>query len=184
VGLVIPYLIRNPGGVKTLDSRLRGNDGKIEKRIKTDLLFYGRVKYMKNILQVILLSVFVLAGVISNISCQPGGAETVLLQGAVTIGPLSPVQQAGVCPTAAPGVFTARKLIIYDESGKKLVREVYFTQIGNSATGYYTAQISPGTYTIDINRNGIDRAEGLPKKISAAADETITIDVNIDTGIR
>jgi hypothetical protein len=139
---------------------------------------------MKNILLVILLGVFVLAGVFSTISCQPGGAETVLLQGAVTIGPLTPVQQAGVCPTAAPEVFAARKLIIYDESGKHLVREVYFTQIGNSASGYYTAQIAPGTYTIGIGHNGIDRAEGLPKKITVIKDETLTIDVSIDTGIR
>jgi hypothetical protein len=139
---------------------------------------------MKKIVLVILTGILVLTGSLIISSCQPGGAETVLLQGAVTIGPLTPVQQVGVCPTAAPAVFSSRHLVIYDESGKKLVREVYFTQIGNSASGYYTAQIAPGSYTIDINRNGIDRAEGLPKKISVSADETVTIDVNIDTGIR
>ena len=45
------------------------------------------------------------------------------------------------------------------------MREVYFTQIGSGATG-------------------MDRADGLPRQITVAADETITIDVNIDTGIR
>jgi hypothetical protein len=117
-------------------------------------------------------------------SCNPGGAESVLIQGAVTIGPLTPVQQAGVCPTAAPEVFSSRHLVIYDESGKKLVREVYFTQIGNTANGYYTAQIAPGTYTVDLASNGIEHAAGLPKKITVTADETVTIDVDIDTGIR
>jgi hypothetical protein len=139
---------------------------------------------MKNSILIILLSIIGLTGVLSTVSCQPGGVETVLLQGAVTIGPIIPVQRVGECPTAAPGVFSSRHLVIYDESGKKLVREVYFTQIGDGATGYYTAQIAPGTYTIDINHNGIDRADGLPKKISVSADETITIDVKIDTGIR
>jgi hypothetical protein len=133
--------------------------------------------------QLMPVTILVLAALFTG-SCQPGGEETVLLQGAVTIGPLTPVQQAGVCPTAAPGVFSSRHLVISDEPGKKLVREVYFTQIGNSANGYYTAQIAPGTYTIDINHSGIDRADGLPKKITVTADETITIDVNIDTGIR
>jgi len=81
-------------------------------------------------------------------------------------------------------VFSSRYLIIYDESGEKMVREVYFTQIGQSAMGYYTAQIAPGTYMIDINHSGIDSAENLPMTITVSADETVTIDVDIDTGIR
>ena len=132
----------------------------------------------------ILLIVCILAGSPFVISCQPGGPETVLLQGAVTIGPISPVEGPGENPPVPPEVFAARKLIIYDESGKNLVREVYFTQIGQGATGYYTAQLAPGTYVVDINHLGMDRADNLPQKISVSADETVTIDVNIDTGIR
>ena len=132
----------------------------------------------------ILLIVCILAGSLFVISCQPGGPETVLLQGAVTIGPISPVEGPGENPPVPPEVFAARKLIIYDESGKNLVREVYFTQIGQGATGYYTAQLAPGTYVVDINHLGMDRADNLPQKISVSADETVTIDVNIDTGIR
>ncbi len=133
----------------------------------------------------LLLLVFcVFSGGISLVSCQPGGPETVLLQGAVTIGPISPVERLGENPIVPPEVFSARKLIIYDESGKNLVREVYFTQIGTGATGYYTAQIAPGTYVVDINHLGIDRAANLPVTITVSADETVTIDVDIDTGIR
>jgi hypothetical protein len=139
---------------------------------------------MKKIALIILLSVFGLAGSLSTTSCQPGGPETVLLVGAVTIGPITPVERPGVTPIVPPEVFTTRKLIIYDASGKKQVREVYFTQIGSGATGYYAVQIAPGTYTIDIGHNGMDRAANLPQKITVLADETVTIDVNIDTGIR
>jgi hypothetical protein len=138
---------------------------------------------VKQLRQIALL-LLVIAGSLWLASCQPGGPETVLLQGAVTIGPITPVEQPGQCPPVSPEVFNSRKLMIYDASGKKLVREVYFTQIGQTASGYYTAQIAPGTYTIDINHSGIDRADGLPKKITVSADETVTIDVNIDTGIR
>jgi hypothetical protein len=138
---------------------------------------------MKNMLKLLLLCTFI-AGSLSFLSCQPGGPETVLLQGAVTIGPISPVEQPCENPPVPAEVFASRYLIIYDESGEKLVREVYFTQIDQGATGYYTAQIAPGTYVVDINHLGIDRAENLPLTITVSADETVTIDVNIDTGIR
>jgi hypothetical protein len=132
----------------------------------------------------ILLIVGILAGSLFVVSCQPGGPETVLLQGAVTIGPISPVEKPCENYPVPPEVFATRKLIIYDESGKKLVREVYFTQIGQGATGYYTAQIAPGTYVVDINHLGMDSAANLPVKITVVDDETVTIDVDIDTGIR
>jgi len=138
---------------------------------------------MKNWWRILLL-VGALAGSLLLISCQTGGPETVLLQGAVTIGPISPVERPGENPPVPAEVFSSRYLIIYDESGQRLVREVYFTQIGNGATGYYTTQIAPGTYVVDINHLGMDRADGLPVKITVSADETVTIDVNIDTGIR
>lgn len=125
-----------------------------------------------------------LLGAVFAVSCCPGGPESVLLQGAVTIGPISPVVRPGENTPVPPEVFSSRYLIIYDESGKRLVREVYFTQIGQSAMGYYTAQIAPGTYVIDINHLGVDTAENLPLTITVSADETVTIDVNIDTGIR
>jgi hypothetical protein len=130
------------------------------------------------------MALIILAGGLVAIACCPGGPETVLLQGAVTIGPISPVERPGENPPVPPEVFSSRKLIIYDESGEKMVREVYFTQIGQGNTGYYTAQIAPGTYTLDINRSGMDRADNMPLKITVSTDETVTIDINIDTGIR
>ena len=138
---------------------------------------------MKRIL-LVLLAIGLLAGSAAGLSCCPGGPENVLLQGAVTIGPISPVEKEGECPPVPAEVFQERKLIIYDESGENLVREVYFTQIGNGATGYYTAQIGPGTYVVDINHLGVDTAANLPVKITVTGDETVTIDVDIDTGIR
>ena len=130
------------------------------------------------------LAILALGGLFMASCQQPLGPETVLLQGAVTIGPLSRVEKPGEFTPVSPEVFASRKLMIYDASGKHLVREVYFTQIYNSANGYYAVQIAPGTYTIDINHLGIDMADGLPQKTTVAADETMTIDVNIDTGIR
>ena len=138
---------------------------------------------MNNIKRIALV-ILVLAASLWPASCLPGMREDVLIIGAVTIGPITPVQKPNECPPVPPEAFAARKLIIYDESGKKLVREIYFTQIGNSAHGYYAAQVGAGTFVVDINHNGMDRAANLPMKITVSKDETVTIDVNIDTGIR
>jgi hypothetical protein len=138
---------------------------------------------MKKLL-IISLTLFILAGSLWLASCQTSAPETALLQGAVTIGPIFPVETPGQTQPVPPEVFTSRKVMIYDESGNNLVREVAITQIDQTANGYYTARIAPGTYTIDINHLGIDRADNLPRKITVPAGETVTIDINIDTGIR
>ena len=131
-----------------------------------------------------LLIICILAVSLLAVSCLPGMREDALLIGAVTIGPITPVQKPGECPPVPPEVFAARKLIIYDESGKHMVRDVYFTQIDGGATGYFAATIGAGTYTIDINHLGMDRAANFPMKLTVSKDETVTIDVDIDTGIR
>ena len=138
---------------------------------------------MKNRWKILLFTGLV-AGSLLAIYCQPSGPETVLLQGSVTIGPISPMEKPDECPPVPREVFPSRYLIIFDEPGERLLQEVYFTQIGNGATGHYTAQIAPGAYVVDINHLGIDTATNLPVKITVSADETVTIDVNIDTGIR
>ncbi len=140
---------------------------------------------MKKILIIIIsLTLLILAGNIWLVSCQTRVPETALITGAVTIGPITPVEQPGQCPPVSPETFSIRKVMIYDESGNNLVKEVNIIQIGQTASGYYTVLIAPGTYTIDINHAGIDRADGLPRKITIAAGETVTVDINIDTGIR
>jgi hypothetical protein len=138
------------------------------------------MKYLWKISLVLL----VLAGSLWLASCQPGGPRTGLLQGAVTIGPIFPVEIPGDTRPVPPEVFSSRKVMIYDESGKNLVREVSITQIGQTANGYYTAQLALGMYVVDINHLGIDRSGNLPQKITVSANETVTIDLNIDTGIR
>jgi hypothetical protein len=138
------------------------------------------MKYWKKIL----FALCILVGSFLSGCYQPQGPETVLLQGVVIIGPINPVEVPGQPVVVSPEVFAARKIVLYDASGERFVRDIAITQIGNGATGYYTAQIAPGTYTVDINHAGVDFADNLPQKITVIADETVTIDVNIDTGIR
>jgi hypothetical protein len=138
----------------------------------------------KVLIAVITLSLIILAGNIWLVSCKTPVSANALITGAVTIGPITPVEQPGQCPPVSPEVFASRKIMIYDVSGQKLVQEVTINQIGQTANGYYTALIAPGTYTIDINHAGIDSANNLPQQITVSADETVIVDINIDTGIR
>jgi hypothetical protein len=135
-------------------------------------------------LMLISLAILILAGGPVLVSCQASGTATALLQGAVTIGPITPVEQPGQCPPVSPETFSSRKVIVYDGAGENLLQVVDINQIGQTANGYYTVLIAPGTYTVDINHAGIDHADGLPKKVTISANQTVTVDINIDTGIR
>jgi hypothetical protein len=125
-----------------------------------------------------------IAGSLAVFSCQSSCQETALLRGAVAIGPIFPVEIPGDTRPVPPEVFTSRKIMVYDASGEKLIQEVSLIQIGQTASGYYTVMLSPGTYTIDILHQGLDRADGLPMQVTLTAGETVTLNVNIDTGIR
>jgi hypothetical protein len=109
-----------------------------------------------------------------------GASQPGTLAGRVTVGPLSPVAQAGVPePTPGPVVFAERKVVILNETGE---REVATVDIGPD--GAYSVALQPGAYTIDINHLGVDIAKGLPALVEIRAGETTTLDIDIDTGIR
>ena len=102
-----------------------------------------------------------------------------ILQGLVTIGPITPVERPGEKPPVPPEVYEARKIMVYDKSGKNLIKQV---DIGGE--GRYEAKLKPGTYTIDINHIGIDSSDDVPKQVEIQSGITIRLDIDIDTGIR
>jgi hypothetical protein len=107
---------------------------------------------------------------------QPPGT----LAGHVNIGPLVPVQREGEPePTPAPEVYAARQIVVYAENGRT---EVVRAQINSE--GDYEVDLPPGTYVVDINRIGIDSAQGLPKQVEIRSGQVTRLDVEIDTGIR
>ncbi len=120
----------------------------------------------------------VLVTTIYGCARQPG--ETATIMGQVSIGPLVPVMREGEPePTAAPEVYAARQIVIYRADGR-----VEVARVGIGPTGKYSVTLPVGAYVVDINRAGIDSADGLPRQIELHAGETIRVDVEIDTGIR
>jgi len=102
-----------------------------------------------------------------------------ILQGTVTIGPITPVERPGEKPPMPPEVYEARKIMVYDRSGKKLIE-----QVDINSEGRYVAHLKPGTYTVDINHIGMDSSDDVPQQVEIQLGITTRLDIDIDTGIR
>lgn len=106
--------------------------------------------------------------------------EASVLEGHVTVGPLSPVVEAGVPePAPAPEVYAERKIVIYAVDGQQEV-----TRVDIDGSGNYRVTLPVGVYMVDINHLGIDLAKGLPQQVEIKSQQTTRLDVDIDTGIR
>ena len=132
--------------------------------------------------RIILLITMIVLGVFV-IGCS-GTAEKGLLQGNVFIGPISPVEQPGQDTTLRPDVYDARKIMIYNESGNKLLLQVDIECNVEENLTRYRVELEPGIYTVDINRIGVDYSDEVPKQVEIKSGLTFKLDIDIDTGIR
>jgi len=130
----------------------------------------------------ILLITIIILGLFA-IGC-PGTAEKGLLQGKVLIGPITPVEQPNQETTLRCDVYDARKIMIYDQSGKRLIQQVDIDCDEEEQTARYRVELEPGTYTVDINRIGVDYSNDVPKQVEIKSGTTFRLDIEIDTGIR
>ena len=111
--------------------------------------------------------------------CSSVGSEAGILHGNVSIGPISPVERPGETPTIPCEVYEARKIMVYDKKGNKLIQ-----QIDIDCDSRYRTELKPGIYTIDINRIGIDHSSDVPQSVEIKPNITVRLDIDIDTGIR
>lgn len=113
------------------------------------------------------------------------GTEGVgILQGKVSIGPLSPVEQPGQTTTIRCDAYDARKIMIYDQNGKRLLYQVDIECNIEENSATYKIELKPGIYTIDINHIGIDHSGDVPVQIEITDGEVVNLNIDIDTGIR
>jgi hypothetical protein len=129
-----------------------------------------------------ILLAIVFIGLVSaalSVGCSGGTAGRGILEGNVTIGPICPVEQLGnPCPVPCE-VYQARKVLIYDSSGTKLMAEVNI-----DCNGHYWVELNSGGYTVDINHDVFGHVSGVPQKIELKPGQTIDLNIDIDTGIR
>ncbi len=113
-------------------------------------------------------------------ACTNQTASAGILEGKVTVGPLTPVEQAGVTPPAPPAeVFTSRGIEIRQKDDADVYKTVHF-----NADGTYSISLHEGTYTVRLISSGIDRAAELPASVKITAGEVTELNITIDTGIR
>ena len=115
----------------------------------------------------------------SSLLACAGSAEPGTLHGKVAIGPLQPVVTPREPAEVPCEVYEARKIMVYDKSGEKLVE-----QVDIDCDGRYSVKLAPGTYTVDINRICIDSSAEVPARVEIQSGITTRLDVDIDTGIR
>ena len=71
------------------------------------------------------------------------------------------------------------KILIFAEDGQTEI-----SQVSIQPDGTYRVELPVGTYVVDINRLGIDRAAGLPQTVQIVSQQVTRLDLDIDTGIR
>jgi hypothetical protein len=111
---------------------------------------------------------------------QPSG----FLEGHLKIVSLKEVELAGEnAPTVTPktyaGNYAEYPLIILNADGKKEITRV--TADGN---GNYRAALPPGDYILDVHGRRPGGVRAKPQPFKVVLNQTVRVDMDIDTGIR
>ena len=102
-----------------------------------------------------------------------------VLEGKVTIGPICPVEREGQpCPTP-PEAYAARRILVFDARKSRVIERILI-----DSQGQYRVSLKPDQYVIDIDHIGIDSSSDVPRTIRVSSGATVTLNIDIDTGIR
>jgi hypothetical protein len=117
----------------------------------------------------------VLASTVSLNAAPPG-----FLQGHLRIISPKEVELAdGKPPVVEADNYAEYPLIILSEDGKKEVARI--TADGN---GTYRTALPPGDYVLDVQRRAPGHVRAKPQRFTVVSNQTVRIDMDIDTGIR
>jgi hypothetical protein len=105
---------------------------------------------------------------------SPTAVATGTVTGKVSIGPLCPVEPC----TNPNNPYTGLTVVISDAGA--VVRSVDVTDDGS-----YSANVPAGTYDVDLQPcEWLGCRSSLPERVTVKADQLVTLDISIDTGIR
>ena len=97
--------------------------------------------------------------------------------GHITIGPICPVESIDHPCVVPSETYTSRNVVVYAPDRTTVIKKASLDTQGN-----YTIPLTVGTYWIQIQPAGIGVGE--KKKVTIVVSQTITVDFDIDTGIR
>ena len=95
--------------------------------------------------KILLITIIVLGLFVAGCS---GTAEKGFMQGNVLIGPIAPVEQPGQGATLHCDFYDARKIIICDKNGNKLLMQVDTECNTDENYARYRVELEPGIYIV------------------------------------
>jgi len=128
-----------------------------------------------------LISACIFAGMIGH-SAASDPAPQGFLEGHLKIVSLKEVELAdgSVPPKATAGNYADCPLIILSQDAKKEITRVTADENGN-----YRVALSPGDYILDVQgRKPKGHLRAKPQPFTVASNQTVRVDMDIDTGIR
>jgi hypothetical protein len=102
--------------------------------------------------------------------------QVVFNQVCLTTDPANAAKRAALCPLAADA-FKDRRVLIYDNTGKQLVKT-----ITPGPDGKYSVELEAGNYVLDINYVGLDHSNDVPFVLKLTPGANQSHDIVIDTG--
>ncbi len=128
------------------------------------------------------LIILILMLIVAGCTQQQNIPQTGFLQGKITIGPLCPVERNPPDPKCSPNTETykAWQMAVYSPNNEIV------SLLEPDLTGNYKIELPVGSYMIDFESKknfGVGRSN-LPTTIKISKNETTTLDIDIDTGIR
>ena len=82
-------------------------------------------------------------------------------------------------PEIAPESYAEYPLVVLSQDGKKEVARLTADQDGN-----YRIALPPGAYILDIQNRAAKRLRARPQPFTVVSDQTVRVDMNVNTGIR
>jgi len=121
--------------------------------------------------------VFLLFAGSALINAAPGG----FVEGHLKIVSPKEVELADGSPPADVTTvnYAEYPLIILSRDGKKEISRVTADENGN-----YRAALPPGDYVLDVQGRSRGHVRATPQPFTVASNQTVHVDMNIDTGIR
>ena len=105
-----------------------------------------------------------------------------ILEGKITIGPLCPVEKDPPDPGCLPteDTYKAYPVSIWTSNGRIKVADLH-----PSLDGKYSVKLQSGKYLVRLDSPGHGPGgSSLPATVSILPDQTTSLDIDIDTGIR
>ena len=79
--------------------------------------------------------------------------------------------------TVTPQTYAEYPLIVLSQDGKKEIARVTADENGN-----YRAALPPGDYILDVQDRAGKRVRAKPQPFTVVSNQTVRVDMNIDTG--